>query len=184
MDRRSTALTQTSILIIQTYAHVQTSALTFPAIVVLPASGLFMTLFSDLCGNLTLKTKDRERKLPLSSSASAVILWSTCYFHYWTRASWPARDSGAHRQWTHTHSHRSAAELPVQNNRYKYSSLWEKEYKHSVHPCSEEEHPVQCFLFSEAHTEKSTLSYSPRSQTDVNQLVSSVRRDSHDRPLC
>lgn len=90
-------------------------------------------------------------------------------------------ETAVHTDSGHIHTR---TELPVQNNRYKYSSLWEKEYKHSVHPCSEEEHPVQCFLFSEAHTEKSTLSYSPRSQTDVNQLVSSVRRDSHDRPLC
>lgn len=85
------------------------------------------------------RQKESRRCHPRSS---AVTLWSTRYFHYWTGASWPTTDNNTHRQWTHE-------QRQVQNNRHKYSSLWEKEYKRRVHPCAAELHPAPRFLFSE-----------------------------------
>lgn len=103
-------------------------------------------------GNLALqKTKDKERKSLLSS---LVMLFSLLDLSQLARA----KDSNnAQTVDTHTntgHMHRNKRELPVQNNRYKYSSLWEKEYKCRVHPCTEEQRPAQCFLFSEPDAEK------------------------------
>lgn len=60
---------------------------------------------------------------------------------------WPAGRQQTITRTDSGHTRRDKLELRLQNNRHKYSSLWEKEYKRCVHPCIKERRPVLRFLF-------------------------------------
>lgn len=134
----------------------------FPAIVVCLVC-ICLRLHSVGCsGNLTTwpqnKTsgkRDKESKLSLSSSSTAVILWSACYFHYWRMASWPS---------VHTHTETvdtcAQTEGSSKPKTIDINIATSGKNNTNVHPCTKKQRPVLGFLHPDPQAESTNQPFS------------------------